>query len=361
MIESLTPEQEAMLPVLRDKWIAIGLSCEPANQPEAELGIKMAYEAAKLSPIPERFIWLDSPLAGCYAAAAIVAVQELVASKRQPSRSAGGEKPPQLPPAEQAAMVDQVIDALTADLSEWLISEGRDPRKTVAEVVHNLTADQVRPQTYRAVCGQHETWLSFYDTFDQFGLEEAKPIRGLVKAAQNAGWWWPFDNVVIMTDRAAELHRDAQGGLHHETGPAMRYRDGFAIYSWHGQRVPADLITEGWSTERILKEENTEIRRCAIERMGWDQFIDGAGLQQVGTACDDPGNPGQTLALYDIPEQIYDSPMRVLLCTNGTVERTGERRRFGLTVPQSCRTPLEAAAWTYGLTADVYATAQRRT
>jgi len=29
------------------------------------------------------------------------------------------------------------------------------------------------------------------------------------------------------------------------------------------------LIEEGWTTDRILKEENAEIRRCAIERTGW--------------------------------------------------------------------------------------------
>jgi len=120
------------------------------------------------------------------------------------------------------------------------------------------------------------------------------------------------------------------------------------------------LIEEGWTTDRILKEENAEIRRCAIERTGWDRFIIEAKLAQVGKAQSDPGNPGQSITLWDVPETIYDDPVRVLLCTNGTVEPDGTRRRFGLTVPASCRTPLEAAAWGYGLTSKEYATAQRR-
>jgi hypothetical protein len=44
----------------------------------------------------------------------------------------------------------------------------------------------------------------------------------------------------------------------------------------------------------------------------------------------------------------------VLLCANATEERDGTRRRFGLTVPAHIGDPVEAAAWTFGLTADQY-------
>lgn len=57
---------------------------------------------------------------------------------------------------------------------------------------------------------------------------------------------------------------------------------------------------------------------------------------------------------------MYPTSVRVLLCTNGTVERDGTRRRFGLTVPADCADPIEAAAWTYGLTPTQYGQAQRR-
>ena len=59
-IELLTPEQTAKLAEWSDKWTAIGLSTEPANRPEAERAIVMAYAAAKLPP--PRIVWCDSPL-----------------------------------------------------------------------------------------------------------------------------------------------------------------------------------------------------------------------------------------------------------------------------------------------------------
>jgi hypothetical protein len=97
-----------------------------------------------------------------------------------------------------------------------------------------------------------------------------------------------------------------------------------------------------------MREENVEIRRCAIERLGWDRFIEDAALQQVGVTVPDPGNPGQELSLYDVPEHMYgDARVRVLLCTNGTEERDGTRRRFGLTVPAEFAHPIAAAAWAY--------------
>ena len=62
-IDKFTPEQEANLSVIRDKWIAIGLSTEPANRAVAEAAIDEIYRAASLDP-PEIRIWLGSPFAG---------------------------------------------------------------------------------------------------------------------------------------------------------------------------------------------------------------------------------------------------------------------------------------------------------
>jgi len=139
-------------------------------------------------------------------------------------------------------------------------------------------------------------------------------------------------------------------------------RDGMtlAVGGFGLSGIPADLIEgDGWDVARIMREPNAEIRRCAIERLGWPQFITDAGLTQVGACVADPGNPGQTLALYDVPQQVFDEPVRVLLCTNATVERDGERHRFGLTVPATTKDPIAAAAWSFGITAKEYGALQR--
>lgn len=174
-------------------------------------------------------------------------------------------------------------------------------------------------------------------------------------------------DIAILTDRPTVMARDSQGRLHNPTGPAIEYADGFGVSAWHGTRVPADLITPGWDLPTALRHDNAEVRRCAIERIaglaGWAGIITAAGWEQVGKPHPDPGNPGQTLALYHVPADhyggLYPEPVRLLHCVNATVERDGTRHEFGLTVPAGIGDPVEAAAWTFGLTSDEYARVQR--
>jgi hypothetical protein len=214
------------------------------------------------------------------------------------------------------------------------------------------------------ISGGELAGLGYRDAARWFGVCYDRPLNECLDAmlaATDLGWWWPYHEIAILTARPDELHRDGQGWLHRADGPAVVYPDGWTVHAWHGTRVPASLIAGTWSVRRILNEPNVEIRRCAIEHLGWDRFVLAAGLVQVGPTVPDPGNPGHTLALYDIPDSILPTRVRVLLCTNATVERDGTRRRFGLAVPAHIADPLEAAAWGYGLTAAQYAQAHRRT
>ena len=174
---------------------------------------------------------------------------------------------------------------------------------------------------------------------------------------------------IMVCERPQEIHLEqvrprgwGSHRLHCETGPAVKFADGWGVWAWHGVRVPADLIEgDGWSSERILQEPNVEVRRCAMERRGWDRVIGELGLSIVDEQAD-PGNPGQVLRLSDeVPAGIYGAPVRVLLCTNGSPERDGVRRRFGLTVPAEFTDAVAAAAWTYELDRETYAGVERRT
>jgi hypothetical protein len=198
----------------------------------------------------------------------------------------------------------------------------------------------------------------------------ADPCLGALSSIVNeTGWLIPRPDVVIVGARPAVLHRDPRGDLHNPAGLAVTYPDGWGFYAWHGRRVPGWVILAP-STEAITAEENVEVRRCAIESFGWDRFIAEAGLVPVtvggsknlaATYVPDPGNPGQHLVLYNVPERLWGGRIRLLMCTNGTPERDGTRRRFGLKVPADISDPVEAAAWTAGLRKYEYAQMVRRT
>jgi hypothetical protein len=340
-LERLTSEQEALLPVVRDEWLAHGLSTEPADRAKAEAGVAAAYREAGLEP-PRIIVWLDSPFAGCVGSWMLTQVRDQV--RGQVWGQVGDQ------------VWDQVRDQVWGQV--WGQVGGQ-----VWGQVGDQVGDQVWGQVGGAIYGQHDAgWLSFYDVFRRMrGVAGPERLVGLSAVARSAGWWWPFRGAAVLTERHDVLHRDAQGRLHCATGPAVTYPDGFAVHAWHGVRVPADLIEAGWDTTRILREGNAEVRRCAIERLGWDRFVADAGLAQVGESAPDPGNPGNDLALYDVPERIYDAPVRVLLCTNGSPERDGTRRRFGLTTPGHISDPIEAAAWTFGVAPSEYLAMERAT
>jgi hypothetical protein len=169
-----------------------------------------------------------------------------------------------------------------------------------------------------------------------------------------------------MTERPVVLHTEpapasehGQLRLHREDGPAIGFADGYGQHVLHGTPVPAWVVT-GPTVEAIHREPNIEVRRTAIERIGWDAYLDQARLSPVAARAD-PGNPGARLRLYDLPAAAGARPARNLLAVNGSPEPDGRHRQYGLTVPADIDDPVAAAAWTYGLTAAQYAELARRT
>ena len=230
----------------------------------------------------------------------------------------------------------------------------------------------LRASLYQRFWGQHEAhWIAFYDVPRHLGLvtysDEVSARLDLWTAlARSCGWWWPYGNVCVISERPALVKTetwDAARGtvrLHSASGPAMRFRDGWPVYAWRGRQVPAWVVEEP-TVERIAGEGNVEVRRCAIESLGWEKFTGQLLAEQRPAVAPDPGNPGQDLFLYEVPERLWGTRVKLLLCTNGSAERDGARRRYGLTVPVHIKDPVEAAAWTAGLTKSEYALMQRRT
>jgi hypothetical protein len=86
----------------------------------------------------------------------------------------------------------------------------------------------------RAIYGQHEApWLAALDRDDA-----PDGLRFLISVARSCGWVWPLETAAIICDRPEFIHVDAEGRLHSPDGPAMRFRDGFCIFAWHGELIP---------------------------------------------------------------------------------------------------------------------------
>jgi hypothetical protein len=394
-INALGPAQRGSMASHADRWAVRALDTAGVDWGSWESGVRALYASHDV-PWPGRVLRVASPLALARAlflarvnerpgdedralAGLLRQTQVLVdaAIERRfghPARTAAHHGVFQ--PVDTVAAADAVESAVAQTLtSARLVDDPIGTRDSAVAAARSLAGRRINAPN-RSVPAGWQTWrlhlggrgeaawgayASFFGSLTDGGGWRRRAET--LAAAQSAGWWYPSLDFVLVAEPPVMVRTERAAGmpprLHCATGPAIGWRDGWRLYFWHGTRVPGWVIEEPL-VERVHAETNVEVRRCAIEAIGWHTYIARAGLSLVDTAAD-PGNPGFGLQLYDLPERVWGSPARVLLVTNGSAERDGNRRRYGLPVPADVPTAVHAAAWTYGLTGDQYLTMNRRT
>ena len=320
-ITKLTADQTARLTEFRDAYLAHGLSTAPSDRDRAAAAVALAYRAAGLEP-PKIIVWLNSPLAGAYGAAMLAQVRAQVWDQvwAQVGAQVWDQVGAQVRDQVRAQVWAQVWDQVRAQVVDQVRAQ-----------VGAQVWDQVWAQVSRAAFGQHDaSWVGFYAFFDRvLGLPGADKTRGLDEMAQAAGWWWPFENAVIITERPTQLHRDDRNRLHSETTAAIKYPDGFAVYAYHGTRMPADVYEKpgALNVQRIMSEENAEVRRAMIALYGRDKFLADAGAEVVHCLGEDypvAGLRDARLLKLDIRREPYFA----VDVRDSAMQPDGSRRRY---------------------------------
>jgi hypothetical protein len=331
-IEALTPEQTAQLVTVRNEWIKIGLSTEPADRPRAEAAVPLMYAAAGLEP-PKIVIWLDSPLAGYIGARVLTEIKE---NENQIGHQVGHQVWNQV----WNQVGDQVWNQVGGQVRNQI-------RNQVGGQVGNQVRNQIRNQVRDPLCSvvygsQDAGWLSYFQFFKTIGLVSGtSPISGLLELAQSCGWVFPFQGAIILTERPNKLVRDELHNLHCEDGPALSYPDGFSIYAWHGVRVPERVILtpELITPKEVLNENNQEVRRVMLERYGWDRVLADFEATEINT--DRFGTLYQTDKLGTYLEG-EDAIAKFVKVRDPSTDRV-----YALRVPPTIETAQAAVAWTF--------------
>lgn len=383
-----------------DPWLLgrVDAACDSTREPP----LRARDEVESLLDAWYRLLGLDAPRAVLWAADPSE-VGPLVAAVREAAQALGGDGlsivDASLAAGEGAtapsdAVVAQIVEAVTASATAWsgptvrAMNEGaaRALRGELVEAVGEEALVELAQRAFRRAgsmradrillvanllgwyrADARSEWLrpmslrwfgpEMIDALAESGVAAAVRWRSWGSLVRSVLSVWAFHGVAVICPPPCTSSLDAQGRPHGEDGPALRWDTGWELHAWHGTLVPRSIIDAPWPAASIMRIRNAEVRRCAIERLGWDRVVADLKLRRIGTDVPDPGNPGHTLALYEIPAGIlHELPSHVLLCTNATIERDGTRRRYGLEVPAWIADPIEAAAWTFDLEPHDYLT-----
>jgi hypothetical protein len=83
------------------------------------------------------------------------------------------------------------------------------------------------------------------------------------------------------------------------------YPDGWAIYAWHGVRVPKSVIEQRdkLTVKQVVREKNTEVRRVMRNLYGTARFLVDAGASVI-SECPSHGAKLLSFRLEGDPEDI---------------------------------------------------------
>ncbi|WP_443063854.1 DUF6745 domain-containing protein [Streptomyces sp. NBC_00659] len=330
-------------------WRATATRTGAGDRAAAEEGVRLAYRKAGLDE-PQRIVWARSPHE---------AVRMLMGTAPVDGAVLGDTGP-----SVRNAVVAGPWAAERARTHERLGPEGWSGRwratgaalwesaRTLADrvragIVEDLGTDRheesrVRLLLLDATLGQHDAaWLCTFDP------DETSALAGIAAVAREAGWWWPYEKVAVISERPLSLHRDEAGRLDRGDGPALRYADGFELCAWRGMPVPRTFLDEltALTPERIRDEENAELRRVMLEYYGYDRYLDESGAVPV--------HRDETGVLWRV-ELAGDEDVVMVEVVNSTPEPDGTNRTYWLRVPPTTRTAREGVAWTFGLAAEAY-------
>jgi hypothetical protein len=318
---------------IRASWLDHLYSTAAADRVRAEAAVRQLYSAAGF-PEPRHFLWYDSPNAAAWpltllfadgdrALSPLLAPSAVSAGERRQMDAARVELGARLgTPAWRATVAEAGVLRLSTmqamaepsrlfgtaflnarfeldnDLSAMFRVHDDDLARAESHFIGGnlgvLRSAVESAATGHAISHPFYQDVSFSAMADDESLVGDRPAPAILEAswtiARSAGLWWPFANVVFLTDRPSEIHVNAQQVLHREDGPAVVYRDGWSVYAWNGKRVPRAWIAE---TESVPPRDYRGFDPTFVK---WAK-AKGSGGGAGGTAAEKPKKRAKPAAI----------------------------------------------------------------
>lgn len=128
--------------------------------------------------------------------------------------------------------------------------------------------------------GSHDLyWIAWAKFAEHIGVnltnEQSSKLELMRRIGFECEWWWPYEGLCFVSERPVSVKWDAQKRLHCEDGAAVKYRDGYSLYVWHGIGVPKHWIEhkDNLDPNEVIKSDNVELRAAGAAICGWPKML----------------------------------------------------------------------------------------
>jgi hypothetical protein len=368
---------ENLQQAIRREWTEIALSTKRIDRTRAAEAVEALYRAATGRP-PAAILFFDSPAqaeaAGTFFVSDFFASLPLGEGRRPPDVmlviekamgiGSGAIRRPD--PLGAAPHTENLVRTALDDT--YLLQSAFDAlcRQLPPHVRRVLPTGQRRNKNWRQRLRRQARWsvslfwwreFAAYHCYQRAAFPHQKVpdqnlISAIIEICRTCGGCWFYPEIAIISDRPALMQFDETGRLHADTGPAVDYPDGFAVYALHGVPIARWIFEQPSkiTATDVESEPNAEVRRVMVERMGPERYLSLSGA--VPVSRDETGTLWRRSFIDRRSGASRD--WCFVEVVNGTPEPDGSHRHYFLRVPPVMRRARDAVAWTYGLSAEEY-------
>jgi len=286
MITKLSPEQEALIPVVRDRWVN-KLTALEFNEEQAREGIKWLYEFSGLKE--PKIFFCESPL-----------------------------------------QIQQICNILAAKGSYNGPEDLAEIKGKKLEYYDLAFSGTVRDYG----------WCAYIDFFREIGIAHSESFTKFTDLL-NSGIFEmvQLESFCVASKLPVKIVRNEKGEVEADGEPAILFRDGFCVYMQKGTRLPekyGKVKTKDWDPDWIVEESNDELRALLLDGIGLEKATKHLQLAKIDSWKE-----------YELYESPLFEHVRFLkmTCPSSKTEHFEAVPRFGEEAEGELNTCQKANAW----------------
>ncbi|XWK88340.1 MAG: hypothetical protein U7127_29860 [Phormidium sp.] len=282
-IKKLTPEQEALIPVYREKWQKIALSTERVDKNKASEAVKNSYALSdRTTP---KIVFCESPE---------VAGKAVLKDGENEEWTLDIDHISMIIREPEERMFLQLEEQIEQNLWERLdhsLLRLQLDRFSLNHIWFKLKKEVLDelPEFENRYLITPELWVGYASIYDfcmsVLNCEVNQNCWSVFKSViEQCGWIFDFEDICYICDRPRILSFDNQNRLHAEGAPAIQFADGYSFYAYHGIPLPekyGKIHPNQWQASWLLKEENAELRRVLIQGIGYERIASELGAIEL--------------------------------------------------------------------------------